>query len=244
MKFAILGYGKMGKLVEELLLQDKHEISVVIDNEDDWKQKMEAFRKSDVAIDFSMPSVVVANMFRAFENHIPIVVGTTGWLDHYDEVREYCERHCASLVYGSNFSIGANLFMQLNKDLAMLMEPQSQYTAWVEETHHTEKKDAPSGTAIRLAEDLLQLVKRYSLWELTGSSAADDVLPIQAHREGTVPGIHTIHWDSPEDEITITHTAHNRKGFARGAIKAAIWLTRHSGIFDFQRIALELNNGQ
>lgn len=242
MRFAILGHGKMGKLVEELLLQDKHEISVIIDNEEDWKHKMEAFRTSDVAIDFSMPSVAVANMFRAFENHIPIVVGTTGWLDRYAEVRDYCEKYCGSLVYGSNFSIGANLFMQLNKELAMLMDPQSQYSALLEETHHTEKKDAPSGTAIRLAEDLLQIVKRYSQWKLTDKPAANGVLPVQAHREGAVPGIHTIHWDSPEDEIIITHTAHNRKGFARGAIKAAIWLIRHSGVYDFQRIALELRD--
>lgn len=240
MRFAILGYGKMGKLVEELLLQDKHEIAVVMDNEDDWKKKMGAFRTADVAIDFSMPSVAVQNMFYAFENHIPIVVGTTGWLDQYEKVREGCEKYCGSLVYGSNFSIGANLFMRLNKELAQLMQNQPQYRASLEETHHAAKLDAPSGTAIRLAEDVLQIVDRLNSWQLTDEAVPVDVLPVQAHRIGTVPGTHTLRWATDEDDITITHTAHNRKGFAKGAIKAAIWLTRHSGIYDFQRIALEL----
>ena len=233
MKFAILGYGKMGKQVEELLLQGKQEIVAVIDNEEDWKKKMDAFRQADVAIDFSMPSVAVQNMYRAFENHIPIVVGTTGWLDRYEEVKACCEKHCASLVYGSNFSIGANLFMQLNKDLAQLMQNQPQYAALLDETHHVEKKDAPSGTAIRLAEDVLKIVSRYNRWQLTDERAELGALPIRAHREGTVTGIHTLRWRSDEDDIIITHTAHSRRGFAAGAIKAAVWLTRHSGIYDF-----------
>ncbi len=242
MKFAIIGYGKMGKQVEELLLQGNHNIVAIIDNEEDWKRKMDAFRTADVAIDFSMPSVVVQNMFFAFENHIPIVVGTTGWLDQYEKVRECCEKYCGSLVYGSNFSIGANLFMQLNKELSALMENQPQYAALLEETHHTEKKDAPSGTAIRLAEDLLKIVSRYNCWQLTEAPAEAGVLPIQAHRVGNVPGIHTLRWHSDDDDILITHTAHSRRGFAAGAIKAAIWLTRHAGIYDFQRIALELRD--
>ena len=242
MKFAILGYGKMGRQVEELLLRDHHEIVAVIDNEADWKLKMADFRKADVAIDFSMPSVAVENMSHAFENHIPIVVGTTGWLDQYEKVRECCEKYCGSLVYGSNFSIGANLFMRLNKELSALMENQPQYVAFLEETHHTEKKDAPSGTAIRLAEDLLKIVSRYNSWQLTDAPVGDTVLPVYAHRVGTVPGIHTLRWHSEDDDIIITHTAHSRRGFAAGAIKAAIWLTRHSGIYDFQRIALELSD--
>lgn len=240
MRFAILGYGKMGRQVEQLLLRDGHEIAVIMDNNDDWKHKMDAFRTADVAIDFSMPSVAVQNMYYAFENHIPIVVGTTGWLDRYEEVRDYCEKHCGSLVYGSNFSVGANLFMQLNKELATLMDKQPQYSASVEETHHVEKKDAPSGTAIRLSEDLLQIVRRLDHWQLSNGPVADGVLPVQAHREGTVAGIHSINWICEEDDITITHNAHSRIGFAKGAIKAAIWLTRHSGVYDFQKIALSL----
>lgn len=241
MKFAILGYGKMGHQVEEILLREGHEIVAIIDNEEDWTQKMADFEAADVAIDFSMPSVAVQNMFNAFKHHVPIVVGTTGWLDRFEEVRRVCEEHGGSLVYGSNFSIGANLFMQLNKELARMMETQVQYSASLEETHHTAKKDAPSGTAIRLAEDLLRIVSRLSSWQLTdGSAPADDVLPVKANRVGNVPGTHTIQWHSEEDDITITHTAHSRKGFALGAVKAALWLTRHSGIYDFQRIALEL----
>ena len=241
MKFAILGYGKMGHQVEEILLRDGHEIVAIIDNEDDWMQKMADFETADVAIDFSMPSVAVRNMFNAFEHHVPIVVGTTGWLDRFEEVRCACEEHGGSLVYGSNFSIGANLFMQLNKDLARMMELQPQYRAEIEETHHTAKKDAPSGTAIRLAEDLLQIVSRFNCWLLANNiTLTHDVLPVYANRVGNVPGTHTIQWHSEEDDITITHTAHSRKGFALGAVKAALWLTQHPGIYDFQHIALDL----
>lgn len=233
----------MGHQVEEILLREGHEIVAVIDNEDDWMQKMGDFDTADVAIDFSMPSVAVRNMYNAFEHHVPVVVGTTGWLDRFEEVRRVCEEHNGSLVYGSNFSIGANLFMQLNKDLAQLMESQPQYSIAMEETHHTAKKDAPSGTAIRLAEDLLKIVSRYSGWQLVdGTALADDVLPVKANRVGNVPGTHTIQWHSEEDDITITHTAHSRKGFALGAVKAALWLTRHPGIYDFQRIALTMND--
>ena len=231
----------MGHQVEEILLRDGHEIVAIIDNEDDWMQKMADFETADVAIDFSMPSVAVRNMFNAFEHHVPIVVGTTGWLDRFEEVRCACEEHGGSLVYGSNFSIGANLFMQLNKDLARMMELQPQYRAEIEETHHTAKKDAPSGTAIRLAEDLLQIVSRFNCWLLANNiTLTHDVLPIKAYRVGNVPGTHTIQWHSEEDDITITHTAHSRKGFALGAVKAALWLTQHPGIYDFQHIALDL----
>lgn len=230
----------MGRQVEELLLQDEHEVVAVIDNEEEWQLKIAAFRTAEVAIDFSMPSVAVPNMYRAFENHIPVVVGTTGWFDRLDEVRARCAECGGSLVYGSNFSVGANLFMQLNKDLAQLMQNQPQYAASLEETHHVQKKDAPSGTAIRLAEDVLKIVNRLQCWQLT-DTPADGVLPVQAHRVGTVPGIHTLRWHSEEDDILITHTAHSRRGFAIGAIKAALWLTRHPGMYDFQSIALTMN---
>jgi len=233
----------MGHQVEEILLGEGHEIVAIIDNEDDWAWQMQDFETADVAIDFSMPSVAVRNMFNAFEHHVPIVVGTTGWLDSFEEVRRTCEKYNGSLVYGSNFSIGANLFMKLNKELAQLMETQPQYRVALEETHHAAKKDAPSGTAIRLAEDVLQIVDRLRSWQLTENMAvADDVLPVKANRVGTVPGTHTIQWHSEEDDITITHTAHSRKGFALGAVRAAIWLARHPGIYDFQRIALTMND--
>ena len=140
MKVALLGYGKMGKMVESILLQQQHEVVAAIDNEDDWNSKMADFCRAEVAIDFSMPTVAVANMFRCFENHIPVVVGTTGWHEQLDEVKKACQQHDGSLVYGSNFSVGANLFMLLNKQLAAMMNNQAQYAAHIEETHHTDKE--------------------------------------------------------------------------------------------------------
>lgn len=237
MRIAITGYGKMGRMVEKILLENHHEVVAVIDNEQDWQTKIQDFCRAEVAIDFSMPTVVVSNMLRAFESHVPMVVGTTGWLEHRDEVCAQCRKFNGSLVYGSNFSIGANLFMQLNKTLAQMMENQPQYRAQLEETHHTAKKDAPSGTAIKLAEDLISEASRLKAWELTDQPVANDVLPVQAHRVGEVPGIHTIQWCSEEDDIIITHSAHSRLGFAKGAVRAALWLTTHPGIYDFSKIA-------
>lgn len=241
MKFAIIGYGKMGKMVEQLLKEEHHEVVAIIDNENDWTSKLPDFKNADVAIDFSMPAVAVANMLKSFENHIPIVVGTTGWMEQLGYVSEACQQLQGSLVYGSNFSIGANLFMQLNKVLATIMNGEKQYKASLEETHHATKKDAPSGTAIRLAMDLLQNVDRLDHWELTENNLDDPMaLPIKALRIGSVPGIHKILWQSHDDEIEIIHNAHNRKGFARGAIRAAQWLVNNPGIYDFQTIALSI----
>lgn len=240
MKFAILGYGKMGKQVEELLKKDQQEIVAIIDNEDDWQNKIEDFKKADVAIDFSMPTVAIANIMKAFQNHVPIVVGTTGWLEQLGYVQETCKELNGSMVYGSNFSIGANLFMEINRRLSVLMNKQSQYSPAMEETHHVTKKDAPSGTAIRLAKDILANVDRLDHWELTEQSDDTSKLPIKANRIGNEPGTHTIVWHSEEDDIEITHQAHNRQGFARGAIQAAVWLTAHSGFFEFQDIVLQL----
>lgn len=247
MKVAILGYGKMGKMIEQLLLDDHHTIVATIDNEEEWQTRLEAFKTAEVAIDFSMPTVAVANMLKCFEYHVPVVVGTTGWLDQLGYVCDACRQLDGSLVYGANFSIGANLFMQLNKILADMMNRQGQYAASMDETHHTTKKDAPSGTAVRLAKDILDNVDRFDHWELTqeGESIADPMaLPVNAHRIGTVPGIHTITWHSEDDDIVITHNAHSRRGFAMGAVQAAKWLVNHPGIHDFQNIALNLMQGQ
>lgn len=241
MKYAILGYGKMGKMVEQLLLDDKEEIVAVIDNEADWQAQWEEFKGADVAIDFSMPSVAVANMLKAFQAHVPIVVGTTGWSEQLGYVCDCCRQLGGSLVYGSNFSIGANLFMRINKMLAALMDRQPQYAPSMEEVHHIHKKDAPSGTAITLAKDLIGEVDRIDHWELAEAPLDDKMaLPIVARREGEVAGIHTVTWHSDDDDIAITHNAHNRKGFARGAIRAARWLTTHPGIHDFPDIVLAL----
>jgi len=241
MKVAILGYGKMGKMIEELLLVDQQTVVATIDNEEEWQTKMEAFKTADVAIDFSMPTVAVANMLKCFENKVPVVVGTTGWLEQLGYICDACRQFSGSLVYGANFSIGANLFMQLNKMLADMMNRQGQYAASMDETHHTTKKDAPSGTAVRLAKDIIAQVDRLDHWELAEGTISDPMaLPITAHRVGTVPGIHTITWHSEEDDIVITHNAHSRRGFAMGAVQAAKWLVKNPGIHDFQHIALDL----
>ncbi len=241
MKFAILGYGKMGKMVEQLLKEDHEEIVAIIDNDQDWQQQWDRFQTADVAIDFSMPDVAVANMLKAFKAGVPVVVGTTGWQEQLGYVRDCCSQLNGSLVFGSNFSIGANLFMRINKMLAALMDRQPQYAPSLEEVHHIHKKDAPSGTAITLAKDLISEVDRIDHWELTDTPLDDKMaLPVTARREGEVPGIHTITWHSDDDDIQITHNAHNRKGFARGAIRAARWLTTHPGIYDFPDIVLSL----
>ena len=236
MKVAILGYGKMGHMVEKVLQERRHEIVAVIDNEEDWQRLDGEFRSAEVAIDFSEPSVAVANMFRAFEAHVPIVVGTTGWYDRMEEVRQACTANQGRLVYGANFSIGVNIFFKVNQLLAKLMNTQNRYSVEMEEIHHIHKKDAPSGTAIHLANDIIHEVDALQQWQLTPCDHTRVVLPVTAIREGEVPGTHTIVWHSPEDDIEIRHTAHGREGFARGAVYAAEWLAEQpSGVYPFER---------
>ena len=231
----------MGRQIEALLRRDGHEIVAIIDNEEDWSAQWSAFLTADVAIDFSMPSVAENNMRRCFENHIPVVVGTTGWHDKLSDMLALCRNCDGSLVYGSNFSVGANLFMQLNRQLAAWMDKEPQYGAGIEETHHVTKKDAPSGTAVTLAKGLLSEVSRYQGWQLAdGTPMSEDTLPVTAHREGSVTGIHQVRWHSEEDDIVIIHQAHSRQGFALGAVKAAVWLKGHPGVYDFADIAMNL----
>lgn len=230
----------MGRQVEEILCRQNHDIVAVIDNEEEWNGRMAQFKTADAAIDFSVPSAAVQNMYRAFENHVPVVVGTTGWLPRMEEVKARCRQYDGSLVYGSNFSIGANLFMQLNRFLASFMNRQPQYCAEVEETHHAMKKDAPSGTAIRLADDIVKAVDRLDGWKPAEQAVHEEFLPVVSHRIGTVPGTHVVSWKSDVDDIRIVHEAHSRKGFAEGAVKAACWLLRHPGIHDFQDIVFDL----
>ncbi len=231
----------MGRQVEEILRRHNHDIVTVIDNEEEWDARMAQFRTADAAIDFSVPSAALHNMFRAFENHVPIVVGTTGWIPHMEEVKARCVQCDGSMVYGSNFSIGANLFMQMNRFLASFMNGQPQYRAEIDETHHAMKKDAPSGTAIRLAADIVKAIDRLDAWEPAGQTTCEKILPIVSQRIGTVPGTHVVCWKSDVDDIRIVHEAHSRKGFAEGAVKAACWLLRHPGIHDFQDIVFELD---
>ncbi len=239
MKVAILGYGKMGHIVEKVLLERRHEVVAVIDNEADWQRLDREFRSAEVAIDFSEPGVAVPNMLRAFEAHVPIVVGTTGWHERLEEVRQVCAAHNGRLVYGANFSIGVNIFFKVNKLLAKLMNTQDRYQVAMEETHHIHKKDAPSGTAIHLAKDIVSEVDSLQDWRLTPCDHTN-VVPITAIREGEVPGTHKIVWESPEDTIEITHTAHSREGFARGAVHAAERLvSQPSGVYPFEKCLID-----
>ena len=239
MRVAILGYGKMGHVVEKVLLERQHEIVAVIDNEADWQRLDNEFHRAEVAIDFSEPSVAVSNMLRAFEAHVPVVVGTTGWLDRLEEVCKRCADANGKLVYGSNFSIGVNIFFRVNRFLSKLMNTQDRYHVTMEETHHIHKKDAPSGTAIHLAQDIIHEVDALNEWQLTPCDHTD-VVPITAIREGEVPGTHKIVWDSPEDTIEITHTAHGREGFALGAVHAAEWLVlQPSGVYPFEKCLID-----
>lgn len=235
----------MGHIVEQVLCERNHEVVVVIDNDEDWQRQAKTFATAEVAIDFSEPSAAIPNMFRAFEANVPIVVGTTGWHDRLDEVREQCAAHNGRLVYGANFSIGVNLFFKVNQLLAKLMDSQPRYQAALEETHHIHKKDAPSGTAIHLAKDIISEVDSLQEWRLTPCDHTRVVLPVTAIREDEVPGTHVVTWNSPEDTIEIRHTAHGREGFARGAVHAAEWLVRQpAGVYPFEKTINDVCRGE
>ena len=227
----------MGHMVEKVLVERGHKVVTIIDNEENWKSNAEAFARAEVAIDFSEPKAALPNMVRAFDMHVPMVVGTTGWLDRLEEVRKRCMDSNGKLVYSANFSIGVNIFFKINKMLAQLMNSQDRYRVSMEETHHIHKKDAPSGTAIHLAQDIIHEVDALKEWQLTPCDNTRVVLPITAIREGEVPGTHKIVWSSPEDTIEITHTAHGREGFALGAVLAAEWLVlQPSGVYPFENV--------
>ena len=232
MKIALIGYGKMGHIIEEIALSRGHEIVSIIDeyNQEDFKSK--AFRSADVCIEFSRPDAAVGNIERAFEAGVPIVCGTTGWTASLPLFREKCEKGEGALLWSSNYSIGMNIFMAVNRYLTNLMTDFPEYTTSMEETHHIHKLDHPSGTALSLAEDIIALTPSLKGWEETaaGTPALDSAnLPITAFREGEVPGIHTIKWNSEADEISITHSAKSRRGFALGAVIAAEWMAKNSG---------------
>lgn len=229
MKIALLGYGKMGKTIERLAIDKGHEIVYTSSS----KETKGILTTADVAIDFSTPEQAVANITHCFKNTIPVVSGTTGWLTNYNSVIEVCQSCNGSFIYASNFSIGVNLFFNLNEHLAKLMASYSAYIPDIEEIHHIEKKDAPSGTAITLAEDLLKFSNR-DTWAL--ESDKDDVLNISAKRMEDVKGTHTVSYASKIDTLSITHEAHTRDGFALGAILAAEWLIGKKGVFTMKDV--------
>ena len=230
MKIILLGYGKMGKAIEEIALQRNHTVLAKIgshNREDLYKLKG---ANIDVAIEFSQPESGFSNIKFCLENNIPVVSGTTGWIDKKPELDELCRMRGGAFFYASNFSVGVNLFFHFNRILARIMNNYHEYDIKMEEIHHTEKKDSPSGTAITLAEVILQQNNLKKKWTNNPPISSDE-LEIISKRIGKVPGTHTISYNSTVDSIDITHTAHSRHGFAEGAVVAAEWLKGKKGIF-------------
>ncbi|MEI6059229.1 MAG: 4-hydroxy-tetrahydrodipicolinate reductase [Bacteroidota bacterium] len=229
MKIALLGYGKMGHEVEKTAVSLGHTIGVVIDNEQDWLLKVALFRDCDVAIEFSTPAIVTENIKKCFETGIPVVVGTTGWYDRFDIVADQCNSSKGTLFYASNFSVGVNIFFEINRRLAFMLNDYPMYSPAMSEIHHLQKLDAPSGTAISLAKDIIEVSNRIQRY--TTSVPQPGEIPVSSVREGSVTGTHTIIWSSETDEITIIHEAKNRSGFAQGAVMAAEWVLGRQGIY-------------
>jgi 4-hydroxy-tetrahydrodipicolinate reductase len=225
MKIALLGYGKMGKTIEQIALKRGHDVVLTIDKDDtDYD-----ISKADVAIDFSIPSVAFNNITNCINHNVPVISGTTGWLDHYDEAVALCKEKNGAFIYASNYSLGVNIFFELNKTLAKMMSTLKQYNVSMEEIHHTQKLDAPSGTAISLANDIISQHQNYNSWKL--DEGDETTIPIVAKRIEDVPGTHTVDYKSEVDTITIEHIAHTRQGFALGAVVAAEWIADKKGVF-------------
>ena len=234
MQLLLLGYGKMGRTIAQLAETRGHTVAATIDENDEALWRSLDDKEIDVAIEFSQPDAVVANIRRCLDRGIPVISGTTGWLDHKPELDAYCQQQNGTFFYASNFSIGVNLFFRLNEVLADMMNPYSEYQPSLEEIHHTEKKDAPSGTAITLVEGMLSALKRKQEWVLREGdppvSPTDAQLVIHSVRTGQVPGTHIVRYQSEVDDIEIKHTAHSRQGFARGALLVAEWLPGKKGV--------------
>ena len=233
MKIALIGYGKMGKMIEQIALDRGHEIVSIIDvnNQEDFDSP--EFASADVAIEFTAPQAAYGNYLKAFKHNVKVVSGSTGWMnDHGDDVRRMCSEEGQTLFWASNFSIGVAIFSAVNRYLAKIMNGFEQYDAHMEETHHIHKIDAPSGTAITLAEEIVENLDRKISWIKGQENVPYDpkTLRVDSLRRGEVPGIHTVRYDSEADCITITHDAHSRKGFALGAVLAAEYTANHNGL--------------
>lgn len=229
MKIALLGYGKMGQAIEKIATERGHEIILKIDQ----NTQNYTFENVDIAIEFSTPESAFANISKALQAKIPVVAGTTGWLSKYNEAVELCKANNTAFLYASNFSIGVNIFFEINKALAQLMKNLPEYSVSIEEIHHTQKLDAPSGTAISLAETIIENSSK-THWKL--NEAYENEIPITAKRIENTPGTHTVTYQSDIDTIEIKHTAHNRKGFALGAVLAAEWILGREGIFSMKEV--------
>lgn len=235
MRIALIGYGKMGHAIEEIAIAKGHEIVLKIDAANTSDLNKENLSKADVAIEFTGPETAVNNILRCFDSGIPVVCGSTGWLDKLNAVEDYCKEKNGGFLYASNFSIGVNLFFELNKQLAKLMNAYNAYDVTIHEVHHTQKKDAPSGTAITLAEQVIENLKRKNNWVKDIASNANE-LAVTSERTDPAPGTHVVKYFSDIDDIEIIHTAHNRKGFAAGAVLAAEFLNGKKGIYSMNQV--------
>lgn len=230
MNIAIIGYGKVGKTIEEILIEKGHNVSLKLNR----KPEANELKNVDVAIEFSNPEVAFENISTLLENRIPTISGTTGWLDKLEDIKTINRENNSAFLYGSNFSLGVNLFFELNTYLAKLMKKHSDYKVEIEEIHHTQKLDAPSGTAISLANGIIEN-SDFNQWELDQKSSEEN-LPIFAKRIDNVPGTHTVSYISEIDTLEIKHTAHSRKGFALGAVLAAEWIHGKQGFFSMKDV--------
>jgi 4-hydroxy-tetrahydrodipicolinate reductase len=229
MKIALLGYGKMGQVIERIAQERGHEIVL----RKDENTTFDGLSTADVAIDFSVPTAAASNISNCFHANVPVISGTTGWLEHYDEIAALCHEKKGAFISSSNFSLGVNIFFELNEYLAKIMSKFDSYQVAMEEIHHTQKLDAPSGTAISLAKGIIEN-SSYTNWTLENPEA--EQIHIEAKRIGTVPGTHTVTYNSSVDAIEIKHTAHNREGFALGAVIAAEWIVGKQGIFTMKDV--------
>jgi len=237
MKIVLLGYGKMGQLIERFAMKRGHEVVLIVDDKNRESITPEDLQEADMAIDFSTPQAALENISLCFQANLPLVVGTTGWYDHLDEIKETCLEADQALLYGSNFSIGVNIFFHINKLLAKATSPYKQYDVQVEEIHHIHKLDAPSGTAITIAEGILANTEGKERWVNSIEGSGEEIIPksdellIESLRIEEVPGTHTVLYSSEVDQIEFKHTAHSRDGFALGAVIASEWLFGKKGFF-------------
>jgi len=229
MNIAIIGYGKMGKIIEKLATKKGHKIVLKIDDSNIAKLTVENLKKADVAIEFTCPEAAFRNINLCFDAGIPVVSGTTGWLDKYDKIKKRCETEKQAFFYASNFSLGVNIFFKLNQHLANIMNKFESFDVSISETHHIHKLDAPSGTAITIAEDIISRIDRKQDW-VKENVKNDKQIVIKSFREGENPGIHTVSYNSPIENIIITHESKNREGLAQGALHAAEFIIGKTGV--------------
>jgi 4-hydroxy-tetrahydrodipicolinate reductase len=235
MKIALIGYGRMGRAIEEVALKRAHQVVLRIDIDNTDQLNPENLKRADVAIEFTGPQSAWSNLIKCLDAGIPVVCGSTGWLEKLKEIEQYCQSRNGTFLCATNFSVGVNIFFEVNKRLADLMKNHDDYEITLREVHHMGKRDAPSGTAITLAEQVMERVSRKKSWVNRGSEKAED-LEIISERKDPVPGIHSVKYSSPIDDIEITHTAHNRQGFALGAILGAEFIYQKKGIFTMKDV--------